>query len=592
MLTINARVLPLSIIVIVIILLCICCSLTQSIAKNTTQNKPFVFATYSTLRTLDPCAAYDAASFQRIMTMYEPLIFYKGHEVNQFIPVLATNVPTYENGGIINNGLTYMFSIRKNVHFHNGQSLTPEDVVYSFKRNMIADPTGGPMWMLLEALTGHHSTRDQSNTIIPGIFEKIDHCIEFKSNKVIFKLYQPFPPFLGILASSSAVVLNKQWAIKNGCWDGTIHNAHRFNNPLPGKEPLHHCTNGTGAYEFSKWEPSKMFVFERFDHYWGTPPAIKTAIIKYVKEWSTRKLMLQNGDAHRVTVDPPYYEEVKKMKGVSTHIVPQLSVSCMFMVQNVTSSANTYIGSGKLDGKGISPDFFSDTHIRKAFLHAFDRKIFQSDVLNQMGEIPSSPLIKGLAFHQDVPIYAFDLDQVTYHLKQAWQGKVWKMGFTMTIASNTGNEIREAAALMLSENLMRVHPKIKINVVTVDWKDYLVRYRNRLYPVFITGWVGDYADPHNFMYSFLHSKGVYGRIIGYDNPEADQLCEAGIRTINSNQRQRIYQRLQNIWYEDALGLALYQQTNLRAYRNNVKGYSFNPMLTDAWEDLKQLSIDD
>ena len=63
------------------------------------------------------------------------------------------------------------------------------------------------------------------------------------------------------------------------------------------------------------WQPSKEFVFERFDGYWGEKPPIKTAIFKYVKEWSTRKLMLQNGDADRVMVDNPYVSEGKSHEG-------------------------------------------------------------------------------------------------------------------------------------------------------------------------------------------------------------------------------------------------------------------------------------
>ena len=57
--------------------------------------------------------------------------------------------------------MTYTFMIRKGVKFHEGGDLTPEDVVYSFKRNMIVDQDGGPMWMLLEALTGSGATRDK-----------------------------------------------------------------------------------------------------------------------------------------------------------------------------------------------------------------------------------------------------------------------------------------------------------------------------------------------------------------------------------------------------------------------------------------------
>jgi peptide/nickel transport system substrate-binding protein len=236
-------------------------------------------------------------------------------------------------------------------------------------------------------------------------------------------------------------------------------------------------------------------VFERFEGYWGKKPALKSAIFKYVKEWSTRKLMLQNGDADRVTVDNPYVPEVREMKNLKLYEVPLLSCSAAFFCQKVNPTANPNIGSGKLDGEGIPPDFFSDINVRKAFLHAFDRKTYAEDVFNNLVVMPTSPNVKGLPYHIDAPVYAFDLKKSEEYLKKAWGGKVWEKGFKMTIVHNTGNEMREAAANMLAENIMSLNPKFKIDVRNVEWKDYLVAYRNYQYPIFLIGWGADYADP-------------------------------------------------------------------------------------------------
>ena len=395
----------------------------------------FVLATYGTLRTLDPAACYDTTGSQRIWNIYEPLVFFAGSKTDAFIPLLTTRVPTLENGGISSGGTIYTFPIRKGVKFQDGTELTPQDVAYSFKRNMITDPDGGPMWMLLEALTGQSSTRDENGKIIAGIFKTIDQAVKVKGDSVVFHLPRPYPPLMGILAYSSSVILNREWAIANGCWDGDIKNAAKYNNPAPGHEPLQKITNGTGAFRMKSWKPSKEFVFERFEGYWGTRPALKTAIVKYVKEWSTRKLMLQNGHADRVTVDIPYVPEVKAMQGLKFYRVPQLSVSFALFCQKVDPTGNPNIGSGKLDGNGIPPDFFSDINIRKAFLHAVDRKTYREDVFNGMVIMPTSPNIEGLPFHKAVPVYAFDLDKSKAALKKAWDGKVWHNGFKMVITS-------------------------------------------------------------------------------------------------------------------------------------------------------------
>ena len=87
----------------------------------------FVLATYGTLRTLDPAACYDDTGSQRIWNIYETLVFFDGPHTDRFVPVLATEVPTLENGGISADGKTYIFAIRKGVKFQDGGDLTPED---------------------------------------------------------------------------------------------------------------------------------------------------------------------------------------------------------------------------------------------------------------------------------------------------------------------------------------------------------------------------------------------------------------------------------------------------------------------------------
>jgi peptide/nickel transport system substrate-binding protein len=548
----------------------------------------FVLADYRTVQTIDPSSSYDVAGSMRIWNMYETLIFFDGSSTETFVPLLASEVPTVDNGGISADGKTYTFTIRKGVKFHEGGELTPEDVVYSFKRNMIVDQDGGPMWMLLEALTGQGATRDKDGKVIPGVFETIDKAVEAQGDKVVFHLPKPYPPLMSILCYTASSILDKEWAISKGCWDGNIKNAAKYNNPSPGHEPLQKIENGTGPYKMKSWEPAKQFVFERFDEYWGPKPKIKTAIVKYVKEWSTRKLMLQNGDADRVVVDTPYVPEVKAMKDLKLYKVPQLGFTAAMFCRNINPTGNPNIGSGKLDGNGIPPDFFSDINVRKAFLHALDRETYKQDVFNGLVIMPSSPNVEGLPYHKVVPVYEFDLKKSADYLQKAFGGKVWEKGFTMIITHNTGNEMREAAAHMLAENIMSLNPKFRIDVRNVEWKDYVVQIRSFQYPLFLSGWGADYADPHNFVYPFMHSNGYYGKFMALNNPEIDKLCDAGIENADPVKRREIYSRLQDIWYEDAIGAPLYQQIVVRAYRDYVKGFIPNAMFTDDNEILKRI----
>jgi len=186
-----------------------------------------ILATIGGPETIDPHWSYDTASGEVIYNCYDNLINYKGESTSEFVPMLSTEVPSVKNGLISEDGLTYTFPIREGVKFHNGDVLTPEDVTYSFKRGLVFDRSGGPMWMLFEPLLACHSIEEiatevagvenysdlfedgdtrgelKSNykeAMIKVITDYVDKAVEIDGNNVIFHLAQTYGPFLNILA--------------------------------------------------------------------------------------------------------------------------------------------------------------------------------------------------------------------------------------------------------------------------------------------------------------------------------------------------------------------------------------------------------
>lgn len=575
-----------------LIRLFVCCALLLFAASGYAEIKnpdAFIKATVSTIRTIDPAAAYDMASMQKVENIYEKLIAFDGPYTDKFVPLLAEEVPSLENGGISADGKTYTFTVRKGVKFHQGGDLTSEDVEYSIERVMVLDQNGGPAWMLLEALTGEGSTTDNDGNPRPGIFQTIMNSVEVQGDSVIFHLPAPYPPFLGLMAKSWGCVVDKEWVIEQGGWDGTLENAPKYHKVDSGEETLHHITNGTGPYIMKSWEPSNEFIFERFEGYWGSKPALKNAIFKYVPEWSTRKLMLVNGDVDSATVEDQYVKEMMDVPNLKMYKLPQLAISCAMLCQKIDPTGNPYIGSGQLDGEGVPPDFFTDINVRKAFMHAFDRELYAEDVLQGISTVPTNPIVKGLPYAIDVPVYEFDLEKAAEYMKKAWDGQVWEKGFKLTIMYNTGNTMREAAALMLAENVMSLNPKFQIEVGNMQWRDYLNQYRQYRYPVSLVSWVADYPDPHNFAHPFMHSEGSHGRYLGIPTPDTDALIEEGISTTDPVKRAEIYEKLQYMWYEKAIGLGVYQSTEVRFYRDWIQGFVGNPLDAGDTEWLFRLS---
>src|SRR5918996_6170585 len=104
----------------------------------------FIHALGGEPESLDPAGATDGGYGNRaIIQVYDYLIDLPPDSAEP-IPMLATEVPTLENGLVSEDGLTYTFPIREDVVFHDGTDLTAEDVKYSWDRVVTMDlPEGG-----------------------------------------------------------------------------------------------------------------------------------------------------------------------------------------------------------------------------------------------------------------------------------------------------------------------------------------------------------------------------------------------------------------------------------------------------------------
>ncbi|MBC7189323.1 ABC transporter substrate-binding protein [Candidatus Aerophobetes bacterium] len=537
-----------------------------------------IIADIGTVDSFDPAWAYDTSSGARIFNIYETLITFKNGKTDEFVPLLATEVPTVENGLISPDGLTYRFPIRKGVKFHNGEILTPEDVEYSFERAMVQDRDGGPVWMLYEPLLGIHGSRDENGNIVVD-FKDIDRAVEVEGDSVVFHLKQPYPPFLAILANTWASIVNKKFCVENGDWPGTPETWEKYNNPEPGKETLHKIACGTGPFMLERWEPGVETSLVRFEDYWRGPARLKRAVWKVVEEWTTRKLMFLAGDADIVYVPHAYVQELEGVEGINVvKNLPALALSAAFFNFKINPEGNADIGSGKLDGKGIPPDFFADKDVRLGFAYSFDWETYLRDVFHNEALQPVGPIPEGIAFRNPKQeTFYFDPEKAKEHFKKAWGGEVWEKGFKFTILYNSGNTQREIAARIFEENVEALNPKFQIEVRPVDWSTYLKELVNRRLTLFIIGWLADYADPHNFVHPFMHSQGDFSGFQSYYNPIVDELIARGIRTVDPEKRRSIYYQLQWIYHEDVPSVPLYQELLRHYERDWVKGWYYNPI---------------
>ncbi len=544
----------------------------------------YTYLTLSDADSMDPAWSYDTASHNVILNVYEPLFAYEGSSTEKLEPRIAEKVPSRQNGLISPDGKTYTIPIRKGVKFHDGTPLTPEDVRYSILRFMLYDRDAGPSSLLLQPLLGYPSTRDEKGTANPKAFQDAERAVRVKGNNLVLTLPAPYAPILTILASWAPAV-SREWAVKNGDWDGTQAAWLKYNNPKKESSPFFERTNGTGPFKLERWErKTKEFVLVRNDSYWRTPAKLKRVIIKGINEFGTRKLMLQAGDADAITADRSVLSQVRDIPGVE--IIDDLGTVQMnpvvYFTFQVNTVANPYVGSGKLDGKGIPNDFFSDVNVRKGFAYAFDYQGYIRDVNRGKGTQATGCIPKSLPGHNPKQkTYRLDLEKAREHFQKAMGGKVWETGFQFTLTFNSGNIPRETLCQILKRNVEALNPRFRIDVRPVEWPKFLDSYRASKLPIFVMGWQADYPDPHNFAFPLMHSQGDYPATQKYKNPEADRLIEAAIRETDLSKRKGLYARLQEIEHEDAPHLVVLDSVAYRAQRDWVQGWSHNPIFPDS-----------
>jgi peptide/nickel transport system substrate-binding protein len=238
---------------------------------------------------LDPHLAYEGSSYAAINNIIEGLVFYNRESASEFVPWLAEEVPTVQNGGLSEDGLTYTFKIRDGIKFANGNDLTPEDVAYSWERALLQSGPNSGQWMMIESIMGW-SSGDITEPIAEGEYagdrdglianaspeELVAVCEEVKSRfayddeagTFTVTLPQAWGPFLPIISRPWAYVIDKEWTIEQGDWDGSCDTWQNFYAPGAEDTKLARIINGTGPYVLDHWTPDEEWVLVARDDYW------------------------------------------------------------------------------------------------------------------------------------------------------------------------------------------------------------------------------------------------------------------------------------------------------------------------------------
>ncbi|MBO0344385.1 ABC transporter substrate-binding protein [Roseibium limicola] len=294
------------------------------------------------------------------------------------------------------NDLTLDLTLRDDVKFHDGTTLTPEDVAYTY--NWIADE------------------RSESNA--NGVVARwLDKAEVTGPNTLRFKLKSVYPLVLRDMANR--VMLRKA---------GTYGEGDAIN-----RDAMANSLIATGPYKVSSFEPGTELVLERNEDFFGEKPAIKTIVVRNIPDIGTQQAELMSGGIDWIFKVPLDLAESLGQTPMATHLSgPDLRVG--FMV---------------LDAGGYTdPDGpLTNVLVRRAINHALNTPEMAEHLIGGSAEaIHAACHPAQFGCDQSVARYAYDPEKAKALLAEAG----YPDGFPMEVWAYRDKAASEAIAADLT----------------------------------------------------------------------------------------------------------------------------------------------
>jgi len=429
---------------------------------------------------------------------------------------------------------TWVYTIRQGVKFHDGTTMTPEDVAYSLGRHL--DPKLGSYWST--------SYRNVSSIEVTG------------ADQVTVKLTKPDALFNQLMATPPGVVASKAFVEKQGTAFGT---------PDGGLD----CT---GPYRLDTWSKGQSIKIARFDGYWDAPNTAKTKALEFVflADPSTELNALVAGD-----IDGTY--------NVGATSRPKLLTSHKGTLYYGPTTSTLSLVVGDLKGP------LSDLKIRRALSMAIDRTAFVKTGLGGNGE-PSKAIAAKFTWGQgpvkSVYQAAYDalppVDQNVEEAKKLLQ-EAGTPSRPLVIATNSADPINSLIGTEVQAAGKRIGLDIQIKAVAPDGYGALFGDPEARAGIdlFTTSWYADVADPLEVYLNWQSES--FSNYAGYSNAAYDKLIDQALAEDDPAKRAAITVQAQKIVSEELLWIPLAQTPNSTFLGSRVTGVpATNAFLYSPW----------
>jgi len=483
--------------------------------------------------TLDPALAQDATSAEYIVHLYSGLVRLDAEL--EVIPDLAARWELSEDGR------TYTFHLLEGLAFADGRPLTAYDVVYSIERacspdlgSPVAASYLGDIVGVADYAAGRGETITGLRAIAPDVVE--------------ITIDAPKAYFLAKLTYPVAFVVDREQISREG----------------PGwvRRP-----NGSGPFVLESLSRERI-VLVRNENYHRRLPALER--VEYLIEGGSPVTMYENDELDVVDVPP---SEMERMTDPENPLHDELRVASELSV--------TYIGLN------VAMPPFDDVAVRQALAQAIDRDKIAELVLQGTGTAAHSILPPGMPDHDpSLVVHPYDPQSARELLASSRYGAQGEAMPELVLAiSGTSGHMDSLTEAILS--MLHEHLGLQMVVHQVEWSDFLRDLQERRYPMFLAGWIADYADSENFLDLLFHSQSPQNHT-GYANAVVDGLLEEARVEVDEERRTALYRQAERIIVEEAPWVPLVHGLQWKLVKPYVQGFAstsaIQPWLLDVYID--------
>jgi oligopeptide transport system substrate-binding protein len=480
--------------------------------------------------TLDPHRTSTVTESNILLDLFEGLIANDAR--GNLIPGVA------ESWSISTDARTYHFTLRNNARWSNGEAITADDFVFSFRR--LLDPATAAEYANLFSIIKNAGpiTKGEMMPETLGV-----RALDARTLEIT--LERPTPYFLSLLAHQTAVPLHRASVEKYG---------RRF------VRPENMVSNG--AFMLKDFNPNDRLVLAKNPHFHDAKNvALDFEIFHPIEDRSAglRRFIAGEIDAYN-DVPADQVNFVRQKLGPEFRVAPYVG---------------TYYFAFDTRKKP-----FDDARVRRALSMVIDREFLAETIWSGTMEPAYSFVPPDIANYgkpsevswKSLSPFARE-DAAKALLKQAGYGAGGKP-LKIEIRYNT-SESHKATSIAIADMWKALG--VETTLHNTDGNSHYAYLREKSpFDVARAGWIGDYADAQNFLF-LAESENRALNYSNYNNPAFDALMRAASETADTEKRKELLHKAEALLVEDAPNLLLLTYRSRNLVSKKLRGWEPNSL---------------